>query len=223
ELVVVQRLLERHRLHDVGVLLRAVVEGVDVLGLPLLVRPHLQLEPLLATVTVAELDHRLELPGRIDVQQGEGEPAGVERLLRQAQHDGGVLADRVEHHRPLELGGDLADDVDALGLEQFQMGQVVTAADHPHSCLASLLSILSSQIWYTRALFDWLRLSSSARVSCSRNLCSRAWTSCQTSSNTSTAAVRLTSLRAERGARLRSSMALMIWASVIDSGARASW
>ena len=70
---------------------------------------------------IAELDHLPELPGRIDVQQREGQPAGVERLLRQPQHDGGVLADRVEHHRPLELGGDLADDVDALGLEGFQV------------------------------------------------------------------------------------------------------
>ena len=98
--------------------------------------------PCSRQIAIAELDHLPELPGRVDVQQREGQPAGVERLLRQPQHDGGVLADRVEHHRPLELGGHLADDVDALGLEHFQMGQVVTAADHPPSCLVSLLSIL---------------------------------------------------------------------------------
>ena len=46
---------------------------------------------------------------------------GIEGLLRQAQHDGGILADGVEHHRVLELGRDLADDVDALGLEQLEM------------------------------------------------------------------------------------------------------
>ena len=114
------------------------VERVDVLGPPLRVDPDLQVEALLATVPIAELDHRPELPGRIDVQQREGQPSGVERLLRQPQHDGGVFADRVEHHRPLELGGDLADDVDALGLEYFQMGQVVTAADHRPSCLVTL-------------------------------------------------------------------------------------
>ena len=135
ELVVVQRLLQRRRLHDVGVLLRAVVERIDVLGLPLLVDPDLQIEALFAAEPIAELDHRPELPGRIDVQQRERQPAGVERLLRQPQHDGGVLADRIEHHRPLELGGDLADDVDALGFEDFQVGQVVTAAGHPCSCL----------------------------------------------------------------------------------------
>ena len=32
-----------------------------------------------------------------------------------------VLADRVEHHRPLELGDDLAHDVDALGFERAQV------------------------------------------------------------------------------------------------------
>ena len=38
-----------------------------------------------------------------------------------------VLADRVEHHRVLELGRHLADDVDALGLELLQMRQQVSA------------------------------------------------------------------------------------------------
>ena len=54
---------------------------------PLRVDPDLQVEALFAAVPVAELDHRPELPGRVDVQQRERQPAGVERLLRQAQHD----------------------------------------------------------------------------------------------------------------------------------------
>src|SRR3954447_4531533 len=72
ELVVVQRLLQRRRLHNVGVFFRAVVEWVDVLGSPLRVDPDLQVEALFATVAIAELDHRPELPGRVDVQQREG-------------------------------------------------------------------------------------------------------------------------------------------------------
>ena len=36
---------------------------------------------------------------------------------------GRVLADRIEHHRVLELGDDLAEDVDALGLELAQVRQ----------------------------------------------------------------------------------------------------
>jgi hypothetical protein len=34
------------------------------------------------------------------------------------QHDDRVLAAGEQQHRPLELGGDLADDVDGLGLER---------------------------------------------------------------------------------------------------------
>ena len=69
-------------------------------------------------VAVAELDHLPELVGRVDVQQRERNRPGIERLLRQPQQDRRVLADRVQHHRPLELGDDLAHDVDALGLER---------------------------------------------------------------------------------------------------------
>ena len=54
---------------------------------------------------------------------GNGIGAGIEGLLRQAQHHGRVFADGVEHHRPLELGGDFAQNVDALGFKQAQMAQ----------------------------------------------------------------------------------------------------
>ena len=47
--------------------------------------------------------------------------AGMKRLLRQPHHHRGILADGVEHHRPLELGGHFADDVNALGLQGAQM------------------------------------------------------------------------------------------------------
>ena len=54
---------------------------------------------------------------------GNGGRAGIERLQRQVQHHRAVLADRVEHHRPLALGDDLAHDVDALGFEPLQVRQ----------------------------------------------------------------------------------------------------
>ena len=66
----------------------------------------------LGGVAVAELDHLAELVGRVDVQQRERDRAGIKRLLRQPQQDRRVLADRVQHHRPLELGDHLAHDVD---------------------------------------------------------------------------------------------------------------
>ena len=75
----------------------------------------------LGGVAIAELDHLAELVGGVDVQQRERDRARIERLLRQPQQHRRVLADRIEHHRPLELGDHLAHDVDALGLERREM------------------------------------------------------------------------------------------------------
>jgi len=109
-----------------------VVEGVDPLVDPLLVRVDQQIEVVLAAVPVPELDHLSELPGGVDVQQREGELARVERLAGQVHHHRGVLADRVEHHRVVELGGDLADDVDALGFELLEVAQAGRADEFRH-------------------------------------------------------------------------------------------
>ena len=58
---------------------------------------------------------------------GNGGTAGKERLHRQVQHHRAVLADRVQHHRPLALGHHLAHDVDALGLQALQVSEVRAA------------------------------------------------------------------------------------------------
>ena len=76
-----------------------------------------QLEARLARRAVAELDHLAKLESRIHVQQREGRPGRMERLLRQPQQHGGVLADGVEKGRAGELGGHFAENVDALGFE----------------------------------------------------------------------------------------------------------
>ena len=52
---------------------------------------------------------------------GNGGGDGIERLRRQVQHHGAVLADRIEHHRLVGLGHHFAHDVDALGLQTLQM------------------------------------------------------------------------------------------------------
>ena len=54
---------------------------------------------------------------------GNGGLAGWNALQRQVQHHRAVLADGVQHHRPLALGDGLADDVDALRLQPLQVGQ----------------------------------------------------------------------------------------------------
>ena len=45
----------------------------------------------------------------------------MERLDGQVEQDARVLADRVEHHRLLQLGHDLAHDLDRLRLKPREM------------------------------------------------------------------------------------------------------
>ena len=53
---------------------------------------------------------------------GKRNGAGIEGLLRQAQHHGRIFADGVQHHRLFELSRHLAKDVNALRLEQSADG-----------------------------------------------------------------------------------------------------
>ena len=77
---------------------------------------------------VAERQHLGEVVARVDVQHGEGHLAGPEGLGGEVQHDDGVLAAREQQHGALELGDDLADDVDRLGLEHVEGVQARGAA-----------------------------------------------------------------------------------------------
>ena len=121
EAVLIERLPQRLRLHDVGVGGGRVVDRVDAGGDPLLVGVHDQVEAELAHGAIAEGDHVAELPGGIDVQQRERRLGRIERLARQVQQHRGVLADGIEQHRLAELRGSLAEDVDALRLQQIEM------------------------------------------------------------------------------------------------------
>ncbi len=99
-------------------------------------------EPLaeLGHAPVAVLDHLGEVVPRVDVHQREGEAARAERLLGQAQQHDRVLAAGEQQHGPLELGGDLAHDVDGLGLELVEVGAVELRGHEstcsPHSVLS---------------------------------------------------------------------------------------
>ena len=57
------------------------------------------------------------------MDEWEGQRTGEERLAGEMQQDGRVLADRVEHHRTLELGHDLTHDVDGFGFQLLEMRQ----------------------------------------------------------------------------------------------------
>ena len=109
--------------------LGAELDGIGSVGEGFFVAPDDELEAEFGGVAVAEFEHLAELVAGVDVKEREGNGRGVEGLLREAQHDGGVFADGVEHHRVLELGGDLAEDVDALGLEELNVAQALFVAD----------------------------------------------------------------------------------------------
>ena len=55
---------------------------------------------------------------------GNGIRAGQNAFSASAQHDDRVLAAGEQQHRPLELGGHLPDDVDRLGLQHVELGQL---------------------------------------------------------------------------------------------------
>ena len=104
------------------------VERLDAARQAVLVDMHDQVEPELRGAVIAERDHLAEFPGRVDVQQRERRLRRIERLERQMQHDGRILADRIEHHRVVGLGDHLADDVNALRFELLEVRQPAPAA-----------------------------------------------------------------------------------------------
>ncbi len=117
----VDGLLEGDGLHDVGMDRRARGDGVDAVLEPLLVGVHDQVEAQPCGGGVTERDHVPELPGRVHVQERERHAGGAERLDRQMQQDARILADRIQDHRPLELGRGFAQDVDRFGFQPRQM------------------------------------------------------------------------------------------------------
>jgi len=72
---------------------------------------------------VAKRVHGAELPGRVDMEQGERRRCRAERLAGEVKEHGAVLPRRIEHHRPLALGNAFAQDVDRLGLEPLEVGE----------------------------------------------------------------------------------------------------
>ena len=103
----------------------AVVERVDPPRLCVRVHVDDELDPRLGGEGVAEGVHVPELPAGVDVEQREWQRHGKEGLPRQMQKDRRILAHRIEQHRPVGLGGRLAQDEDAFGLEPVEMGQLL--------------------------------------------------------------------------------------------------
>jgi hypothetical protein len=110
---------ERIGFHHLSVLV-AILERVDSEFETFVIDVDQQFDSqVIFDIGITKLDHLPELPCRIHVQKGEGWFGRIEGFESQVSHHRRVLADRVEHHWFFELGGHLADDMDALSLELF--------------------------------------------------------------------------------------------------------
>lgn len=127
-----ERLFQRLRLHHVGVNLASMRDWIDSSAQSFGIGIDDEIEPeLFAHVPVAICVHVAKFPGRIDVEQWEGEFARVKRLAREMEQNGAVFADRVKHHRPLETRDDFSNDVNALGLERLEMRELSMGHEGP--------------------------------------------------------------------------------------------
>jgi hypothetical protein len=122
EAVQVERLAEAFRLPHVG-MKAAMVERIDSAPLRLRVAVDEQLHARFPGDPVAKRVHVAKLPGRVDMEEREGRRRGEEGLAGEVEHHRAVLAHGIEHHRPLGLRDDFAQDVDALRLELLEMGE----------------------------------------------------------------------------------------------------
>ena len=130
ELVLADAAQQGHRLQPVagrvrpGVLDRTA--GVDVV----LHAGDDQAQPVLLDRLVAERDDLVEVLAGVDVHHRERHPSRPERLDREVQHHHRVLAAGEQQRRALDGGRDLAEDVHGLGLELFEVGELVGGRRH---------------------------------------------------------------------------------------------
>ena len=110
-----QGLLEGLGLHDVRIGC-AVIEGIDALFDAFLIDVFNELQAVLLHGFIAEADHFLELPRRIDMEERERRLFRIKGLPGQVKHDRTVLADGIEHDRLFTFRSDFADDVNRFGL-----------------------------------------------------------------------------------------------------------
>jgi hypothetical protein len=74
---------------------------------------------------VAELNQLWKFVAGLDVEERHWDVRGAKGLFREAQQADGILAARKEQGGALELGGDLAHDVDRLRFEMLQMIKMI--------------------------------------------------------------------------------------------------
>src|SRR5215469_18644623 len=106
-------------------------------------------------VAVAKFDHLRKFVAGVDVQQGKGKFAGEEGLLRQAEHQGRIFSDGIQHRRIREFRGGFAENENTLRFERAEVLQFLARhqgllplctrrsnLSHIHSCLRHLSCFL---------------------------------------------------------------------------------
>ena len=121
----VKGLLKCFGLHDLRMLFRTVGDGIDILRDAIGIRPDKKLEAKLLCHSIAELNHFVEFPARIDVHEREGNLAWIERFLRKTKHYGRIFPDGIEHDGILEFRSDFANDVNAFSFKLLQMCECI--------------------------------------------------------------------------------------------------
>ena len=100
------------------------IDGVDAALYAVLIGVNDEIEIEILGRLVAKRDHVLELPGRVDVEHGERQSLRIESLAGKMQQDCRILANRIHQHRLAELGGGLAEDVDAFRFQQIEVREM---------------------------------------------------------------------------------------------------
>ena len=88
EMMLLKRLLQALRLHDVGIERAAVSDRRDVVAHALLVDMHHEIDAEPLRLAVAEGDHLAELPCGVHMQERERRLVRIERLHGEMHHDG---------------------------------------------------------------------------------------------------------------------------------------
>ena len=133
EAIMIESLFQRFRFHHPCMDFGAMRDGIDVLRDAVRIRPDKQLEANLFRHAIAELDHFVELPTRIDVHQRERNLAWIERLLSQTEHHARILSDGIQHDGILKFRGDFTDDVNAFSFKLLQMCERVVFHGYDYS------------------------------------------------------------------------------------------
>jgi hypothetical protein len=114
--VLLDRVEQGHRLQPVARGARAALLDHAALVDRVLDARDDQARPELLDHAVAVGDHLGEVVTGVDMHHRAGQAAGMERLAREVEQHGGVLAAREQQHAALELGGHLPNHVDGLRL-----------------------------------------------------------------------------------------------------------